>query len=189
MNFKIILLSVFTSILCFANSYSAHAEIETVRGFLIDMKIVKQLTDRGATGIKIYAAADDKGTPYYIMAGLDNQGAMIAGQVYRQNESGDCPPSCDFLPSALENGGSFISVSEADALVNNYMTQQPEANNAVVICAYSINKVVSKEYHYMRVTFEKRVKVTGVKDDGGIRWFAPFTHSCNNLGRSALTKE
>ena len=186
MKTKTFLLAAITAVLFIISSYTAQAG-ETVRGFLVDLQRVDELIARGAQDIKIFAAYDKSNKPYYVMVGINGQGAVIPGQVYRQNETGDCPPSCDFLPTALTNGGAYIDPSEASGLINNYMGAHPNIDNAVKICAYSLSKVKSKGYHYMRITFERNVKVTGVKDNGRVRWFAPFTHSCNTHIRESLT--
>lgn len=188
MRIKTFFITAITAVILFGNALTATAG-ETVRGFLVDLKIVDMLTERGAEDIKIFAAYDTENKPYYIMAGLDNSGALIPGKVYRQNETGDCPPTCEFLPTKLTNGGAFIEVSEAKQLIKNYMSYHIAAKNVVKVCAFSLNKVKAKGYHYMRVTFEKNIKVTGVKDDGKVKWFAPFTNSCNTNSRSSLDGE
>lgn len=180
-----IFITTISILLLCGNPFNSAAQ-ETVRGFLVDLARVDELVARGAQDIQIFAAADNENKPYYIMSGLDNRGELIPGKVYRQNETGDCPPSCDFLPTQLTNGGAYISVSDANGLVNNYMNIHKVAN-AVKICAHSLAKVKSKGYHYMRITFERNIKVTGVKDDGRVKWFAPFTHGCNTHTRSSLS--
>ena len=164
-------------------SFSARA-VE-VTGFLIDMKVVQQILSQGATDIKIFAAADEKGVPNYVLVGVDNNGALKTDKIYRQNETGDCPPSCDFSPANLA-AGSFISYNEAKSLVDNYLKTDDQVSNTVLVCAYSINKVLQKGYNYMQVSIVNGVKITGIKDGGGTNLFSTFSDECNMEFRGAM---
>lgn len=163
-----------------------NALAEEVTGFLVDMKIVQQILNSGATDIKIFAAADEKGVPNYILVGVDDQGGLKSDKVYRQNEKGDCPPACDYTPANLANGGSFIGLQEAKDLVDNYLRNEAEASNMVLVCAYSINKVIQKGYNYMQVSIVNGVKITGIKDGGGTNLFSTFSDECNMEARGSL---
>ena len=164
---------------------AAHAQSDDpITGFLIKIAEAKQLTDAGAKAIKVFAAKDDNGGSRYVMVGLDAGGEVMKMKFLINDGTGDCPPTCDFLPTKL-NDAVLIEGKIAAGYVENYMKTYPDVENAVVICIESIAKVAEK-FNYMKVTMTGKVKISGVKDDGGIPFLAPFSKDCNKAERSTL---
>ena len=179
---KTLTLSVIALILSLNSAFAQN--VGPVTGFLLKMDEVKQHTDLGASSIKIFAAKDNNGGLRYVLVGLDAGGEVMSNKIIVNDGTGDCPPTCDFLPKNL-NSGILVEGPAASSYVDNYMKAFPETENAVVICGESIEKVVGK-YNYMKVTISGKVRVTGVKDDGGIPFLAPFSKECNHSMRCPL---
>lgn len=170
-----ILLLLFTSSSRLANAQ----ERIVVQGFLIDMSVVNYMMKNGASSVKIFAARDNSNNMYYILAGTDAQFKVLAGQVYRQNFKGDCPPSCEYKPATLEGGGAFISQAEAKPLVNNYF--KDGGTNCVMLCNKTLTRA-SADYDFIKVTFDNEVQVEGLNYDGSSGWNSNFNYACNTKG-------
>lgn len=160
---KIVLFSLFL----FLQPKLEASEPSNVTGFLVDVSVINYMLNNGAQSIKIYAGQDGNGNYYYVLTGADGSFNTMPGQVYRQNSKGDCPPTCEFLPSGLAGGGIYESPSSGEEYINNYMTARPGVANCVKIGRAILDKVKAT-YPYIKVTFGSGVTVTGMKADGSI---------------------
>jgi hypothetical protein len=160
------------------------AQENVVSEFLVDLSVVNQMQNQGASGIKIFVGQDENGKFNYLMASTNSEGTINSNNLYLQDETGDCPPTCDMHPSGLTKG-SFISSDNASKFIDKYRQSRPEVNNAVFICAYSINRV-SEKYNFMKVSFSNKLKITGVKDNGSVNLFSTFQDACNAIQNCPL---
>ncbi len=156
-----------------------------VNGFLVDASVINYMFNNGAQAIKIYAAADEAGNLYYILTGADAEFNTMGGQVYKQNYKGDCPPSCDFLPSSLSGGGAYIDADGAEGMVNNYMGTRTGVSNCVKLTKASLDKVRTA-YPFMKITFGSSVTITPLKSDGTAATKSAVSDSGNSAGYSGM---
>lgn len=177
-SFLNLIMALFALPLLFAGNAKAGAG--NVTGFLVDASVVNGLFSAGATNIKIYAGADASGNLFYVLTGADASFSTMDGQVYLQNSKGDCPPTCDFIPTNLDGGGSMIEGSVGEGYVNNYMNKFSGAKNCVKLSRATLDKVMAN-YPYFKVTFGSGVTVTGLNEDGTAGNKATFNEgtTCN----------
>lgn len=155
------------------------SEPTNITGFLVDVSVINYMLNNGAQSIKVYAGQDASGNYYYILTGADGSFNTSPGQVYRQNSKGDCPPTCEFLPSGLAGGGVYESPSSGEEYINAYMTARPGVANCVKIARATLDKV-RNTYPFIKITFGTGVTITGMKPDGSVVKGGTYTDASNS---------